>query len=230
MRPTKLIDFEGIAKHHNINIMLYEPKKDKGKVAGSVWRLVYGKIQHKNDLPTIKIGLLGGHCFYIKKMDVLCNQWECKVCRQIFTRNENLTRHLKDERCTGEKTRIICSGGKFKHILNSSEKVFYGGETKSSYTACQWIEAQAIETGKHIHHKMYGYGGERMVTAWVLNDKDEKEPAHFLVDEYEPETNTMYQFHGCHWHGHTCLKDLIKRQQKKYKDTCQIDRLIKNNG
>ena len=230
MRPTKLIDFEGIAKHHNINIMLYEPKKDKGKVAGSVWRLVYGKIQDKSDLPTIKIGLLGGHCFYIKKMDVLCNQWECKVCRQIFTRNENLTRHLKDERCTGEKIRIICSGGKFKHILNSSEKVFYGGETKFSYTACQWIEAQAIETGKHIHHKMYGYGGERMVTAWVLNDKDEKEPVHFLVDEYELETNTMYQFHGCHWHGHTCLKDLIKRQQKKYKDTCQIDRLIKNNG
>ena len=33
-----------------------------------------------------------------------------------------------------------------------------------------------------------------MVTAWVLNDKDEKNPAHFLVDEYEPETNTVYQF------------------------------------
>ena len=69
-----------------------------------------------------------------------------------------------------------------------------------------------------------------MVTAWVLNDKDEKNPAHFLVDEYEPETNTMYQFHGCRWYGHTCLKDLTKRQQKRYKDTCQIDRLIKNNG
>ena len=77
---------------------------------------------------------------------------------------------------------------------------------------------------------MYGYGGERMVTAWVLNDKDEKNPAHFLVDEYEPETNTMYQFHGCRWHGHTCLKDLTKRQPKRYKGTCQIDRLIKNNG
>ena len=61
-------------------------------------------------------------------MAVLCNRWECKGCRQIFTRNENLTRHLKDERCTGGKTRIICSGGKFKHILNSSEKVFHGGE------------------------------------------------------------------------------------------------------
>ena len=43
---------------------------------------------------------------------------------------------------------------------------------------------------------MCGHGGERMVTVWVLNDKDEKEPAYFLVDGYEPETNTVYQFHG----------------------------------
>ena len=40
----------------------------------------------------------------------------------------------------------------------------------------------------------------------------------------------MYQFHGCHWHGNTCLKNYTKRQQKRCKDTCQIDRLIKNNG
>ena len=73
----------------------------------------------QNDLPTINMGLLGGHCFYIKKMDVLCKRRKYKVCRQIFTRNEDLTRHLKDERCTGGKTRIICLGGKFKHILNS---------------------------------------------------------------------------------------------------------------
>ena len=58
MRPTKLVDFESIAKHHNVNIMLYETKKDKGKDAGPVWWLVYGKIQHKNDLPAINMGLL----------------------------------------------------------------------------------------------------------------------------------------------------------------------------
>ena len=69
-----------------------------------------------------------------------------------------------------------------------------------------------------------------MVKVWVLNDKDEKEPAYFLVDGYEPQTNTVYQFHGCHLHGHTCLKNSTKRQRKRYKDTCQIDWLIKNNG
>ena len=134
--PTKLVDFESIARRHNVNIKLYEPKKDRGKNAGPIWRLVYGKAQHKNGLPTIKMGLLRGHYFYIKKMDVLCKRWECKGCGQIFTRNEDLTVHLKEERCAGGKTKIICSGSKFKHILNS-EKAFYGGETKFSYTACQ---------------------------------------------------------------------------------------------
>ena len=57
-----------------------------------------------------------------------------------------------------------------------------------------------------------------MVKVWVL------------VDGYEPETNTVYQFHEFHWHGHTCLKNRTKKLQKRYKDTCQIDRLIKNSG
>lgn len=33
-----------------------------------------------------------------------------------------------------------------------------------------------------------------------------KTPACFLVDGYEPNVNTMYQFYGSHCHGHTCLK------------------------
>ena len=100
VRPTKLVDFEGIARHHNVNIMFYEPKKDRGNNAESIWQLVYGKIQHKHDLPTINMRLLGGHSFYIKKIDVLCKRWECKGCKQILTRNEDLTVLLKEERCT----------------------------------------------------------------------------------------------------------------------------------
>ena len=65
-----------------------------------------------------------------------------------------------------------------QNILNSSE-LFYGGDTKFSYTACQWIEAQAIETRKHIHYKMCGHGGEHMVKVCVLHDKDEKERVTF---------------------------------------------------
>ena len=113
-------------------------------------------------------------------MDVLCRQSDCKGCRQIFTQDENLKRHLKEERCTGGKTKIICSGGKFKHILNSSEKVFCSGDTKFTYTTYQWIEALAMETGKHTHHKMCGHGRERMVNVWVLNDKRKKNTSTFF--------------------------------------------------
>ena len=41
VRPAKLVDFEGIAKHDNVNIMLYESKKGRGKDAGSIWWLDY---------------------------------------------------------------------------------------------------------------------------------------------------------------------------------------------
>ena len=44
-----------------------------------MWRLVYGKIQYKNDLSTTNMGLLGGHCFCIKKMDVLVIDGSVKV-------------------------------------------------------------------------------------------------------------------------------------------------------
>ena len=117
VRPTKLVDFEGIGRHHNANIMLYEPKKDSGKDTGSTWWLVYGKIQHKSESPAVNMGLFQGHCFHIKKMDLLCKRWECKGCWQIFTRDENLIKHLKEGRYTRGKTKIICSGGQFRCIL-----------------------------------------------------------------------------------------------------------------
>ena len=98
---------------------------------------------------------------------MLCGRWECKGYRQIFTRKEDLTVHLKEERCTGGKTKTICSGGKFN-----------GGDTKFSYGACQWIEAQHIETGKHIHHKIH-YRQIQQANTFIINDKGEKEQAFF---------------------------------------------------
>ena len=79
MRPAKLVVYKSIAKHHNLNIMLYEPKKDRGKDEGFIWQLVYGKIQHKNDLTTINMGLLRGHCLNIKKMECFVSNESVKV-------------------------------------------------------------------------------------------------------------------------------------------------------
>ena len=87
--------------------------------------MVYGQKQYKEKLDTINLGMFGGHCFYIKKMDVLTQKWECLACKQVFTRSNDLTCHTSF--CNDGKTKIICNGKKFKRILNSSEKVFYGG-------------------------------------------------------------------------------------------------------
>ena len=36
VRSTKLVDFEGIARHCDVNIMFYEPNQDSGKDAGYI--------------------------------------------------------------------------------------------------------------------------------------------------------------------------------------------------
>ena len=219
VRATKLVDFEGVAKHYGINIMLYEPKQKE------TWRLVYGKLQYKKGLSTLNIGLLDGHCFFIKDLDVLSKRWECKGCKQIFTHSSNLTKHLQDGRCNGGKTKEVCKGRQIKRVFNASDNVFYGGDTKFSYAACQWIEAMSEKLGKHIHHKMCGHGGEREVTV-KIGEKDYCYP----VDGYESESNTVYQYHGCKWHGHTCLESRTNREVKRYCSTMALDAHIVRNG
>ena len=34
VRPAKRVGFEGISKYHNLNLMLYEPKEDRGEDVG----------------------------------------------------------------------------------------------------------------------------------------------------------------------------------------------------
>ena len=224
VRATKLVDFEGVAKHHDINIMLYEPKQKE------TWRLVYGKLQYKKGLPTLNIGLLDGHCFFIKDLDVLAKRWECKGCKQVFTKSCNLTKHLQDDRCNGGKTKEVCKGKQIKRVFSASDNVFYGGDTNFSYAACQWIEAMSEQTGKHIHHKMCGHGGEREVRVVIEDEKGERKEYFYPVDGYEPDTNTVYQFHGCKWHGHTCLESRTNRQKKRYFSTVALDDHIVRNG
>ena len=52
------------------------------------------------------------------------------------------------------------------------------------------------ETGKHIHHALFGQGGER-----VIVDSKGRKVCH--VDGYEPTTKTIYQYHDCKWDGCT---------------------------
>ena len=139
VKPTRLVDFENIAKQIKVNIRLFEPRENEDKTA---WRLVFGKNQFKKNLPCVDIGLFvyedhnkkqaeednrysrQGHCFFIKDIELLTKTWECGGCGQRFNRHDNYNRHVTGGTCGGGKTKLICPGEKFERIMNSTEKVF----------------------------------------------------------------------------------------------------------
>ena len=202
VKPTRLVDFENIAKQFKVNIRLFEPRENEDKTA---WRLVFGKNQFEKQAEKDNRYLRQGHCFFIKDIELLTKTWECVGCRQRFNRHDNYNRHVTGGTCDGGKTKLICPGEKFERIMNSTEKVFYGGNTKFSYAACQWIEKQSELTGRHIHHALCGHGGEYYVHLYAGKEKN-SHAREIPVDGYEPESNTIFQYHGCKWHGCPCQK------------------------
>ena len=82
---------------------------------------------------------------------------------------------------------MIFPGEKFKLPETAFEKPFSSG-VLGKKKATLWLEYESQRRNVHIHHQMFGHGGERMV-------------AGHLVDGFCLETNTVFQFHGCHWHG-----------------------------
>ena len=59
VEPTRLVDFENIAKQFKVNIRLFELAKESETVEESetVWKLVFGKNQFRKNLPCVDIGL-----------------------------------------------------------------------------------------------------------------------------------------------------------------------------
>ena len=258
VKPTRLVDFENIAKQFKVNIRLFEPRENEDKTA---WRLVFGKNQFKTNLPCVDIGLFiyedhdekqaekdnrysrQGHCFFIKDIELLTKTWECVGCRQRFNRHDNYNRHVTGGTCGGGKTKLICPGEKFERIMNSTEKVFYGGNKKFSYAACQWIEKQSELIGRHIHHALCGHGGEYYVYLYAGKEKDSR-AREIPVDGYEPKSNTIFQYHGCKWHGCPCRKERNSLEEElrplgrsealiaeqRYAKTIELEKKMKEQG
>ena len=249
VKPTRLVDFENIAKQFKVNIRLFEPRENKDKTA---WRLVFGKNQFKKNLPCVDIGLFvyedhdekqaekdnrylrQGHSFFIKDIELLTKTWECVGCWQRFNRHDNYNRHVTGGTCGGGKTKLICPGEKFERIMNLTEKVFYGGNTKFSYAACQWIEKQSELIGRHIHHALCGHGGEYYVYLYAGKEKDSR-AREIPVDGYEPESNTIFQYHGCKWHGCPCRKERNSLEEEliaeqRYAKTIELEKKMKEQG
>ena len=134
VKPTRLVDFENIAKQFKVNIRLFElaTESKTAEESETVWKLVFGKNQFRKNLPCVDIGLFvnedhdseqseadnqnprRGHCFFIKDIELLTKLWECGGCHQRFNKHVNYNRHVTGGTCGGGKTKLICPGGKFQ--------------------------------------------------------------------------------------------------------------------
>ena len=85
------------------------------------------------------------------------------------------------------QTKINCPNTRIRFPSSAYERAFYP-EQSCSFIAIKWLEWEAKRRGIHIYHARCGHGGERSILG-------------ALVDGYHPETKTVFQFHGCLWHG-----------------------------
>ena len=61
-----------------------------------------------------------------------------------------------------------------------------------------------------------------------LNTGKEKKIGPYPVDGYDANTNTVYQFHGCYWHGHECwMTKNVKDQKWRETRQCKYDKTVK---
>ena len=136
--------------------------------------------------PVLTMGLYAGHAFLIRDLTQVSRSFTCGDCQARFTKACHLMRHTTG-RCSGGRTKINCPNNRIGVPDSAYEKVFYP-EARCSFIATKWLEWEAKQRGIHIHHARCGHGGERH----ILGSR---------VDGYHPETKTVFQFHGCLWHG-----------------------------
>ena len=137
-------------------------------------------------IPLLNMGLYYGHAFLITDLKQVANTYTCGECQARFTQSCHLARHVA-KNCSRGQTKINCLNNHIKAPSSAYERAFYPEQT-CSFVAIKWLEWEAKNRGIHIHHARCGHGGERKILG-------------ARVDGYHPESKTVFQFHGCLWHG-----------------------------
>ena len=195
--PTTSLDLAQLKKvegHFKLGIRVYEPAESGD------WHLTRQPARYdKLGTAPMTIGVYDQHAFLIKDISTLASVYVCGHCQQRFTQAFNLQRHANA--CTKGDTIIVCPGERVLSPQSAYEKAFYP-KGNIGVSAIRWLEAESRQRDVHIHHHLCGHGGER----WI-----EGAP----VDGYDPVNKTVYQFHGCHWHGCSrCFSTETQRKQK----------------
>jgi len=185
---TSLDELDKVERHLNqgasfsdwFGIRVYEPERTEGEL---VWYLRRNPPTKLTNILTI--GIYEGHAFFIKDISKLAKTYACVHCRSRFTQACHLQRHTQT--CSQGKTVIECRAEIVEAPQTAFERAFYPKHS-SSLESLTWLEQETKRRKIHIHHATCGHGGER----WILNAP---------VDGYNHETKTVFQYHGCHWHG-----------------------------
>ena len=140
----------------------------------------------------------------IRDIKQVAHNYTCGDCQARFTKSCDLVRHASP--CTSGQTKINCPNKRIRAPASAYEQAFYP-DNRCSFIGTKWLEWEAKQRGIHIHHARCGHGGER----YIFN---------VPVDGYHPETNTVFQYHGCHWHG---CKQCYKKPDER-KEVIRMDR------
>ena len=159
--------------------------------------------------PLLNMGLYDGHAFLITDLKQVAGTYTCGDCQARFTRADNLVRHVANN-CSRGQTKINCLNNRIKAPSSAYERAFYPEQT-CSFVAIKWLEWEAKNRGIHIHHARCGHGGERQILG-------------ARVDGYHPESKTVFQFHGCLWHG--CEKCYPEERQKPVQQKTRQGKVI----
>ena len=198
---------------------VYEPELLKdGQV---VWHL--RKIPSEKIKKIITIGIYEDHAFLIKDVSKIANVYNCIHCNARFTKSSDLHRHSNT--CSKGVTKIKFLNKKVDSMQTGFEKAFFPKKKSDSNEAIRWLEKESKLRGIHIHHAICGHGGERLI---------ENRP----VDGYNHETNTVFQYHGCYWHG--CRKcfpnyrdevvDHVQTLEERYQSTVNVTKKLRDSG
>ena len=160
-------------------------------------------------IPLLNMGLYYGHAFLITDLKQVANTYTCGECQARFTQSCHLARHVANN-CSRGQTKINCLNNRIKAPSSAYERAFYPEQT-CSFVAIKWLEWEAKNRGIHIHHARCGHGGERKILG-------------ARVDGYHQESKTVFQFHGCLWHG--CEKCYPEERQKPVQQNTRQGKVI----
>lgn len=140
------------------------------------------------------------------KMDVTILRQACIAFRTLFLRLGNV--------CPFAEAMTIASACSLLFRRNFLKKDSIAVLPKNGYRASGTFSRKSIEWLLYIEKNL-----ERKI-CHAGRQKEVRLPEGYLVDGFDPVDNTVYQYHGCFWHGCPCKK---KNRDEILKDGTSLD-------